>query len=81
MDATDWHVERVGGNVYIVTGRTRPGLLVRAAGREVFAASDGSFRLQISSTSSEANFEIGDDRGNRTGFVISMRNGAVLRRY
>lgn len=25
--------------------------------------------------------EIGDDRGNRTGFIISLRNGNVLRRY
>lgn len=81
IDAVDWRVERVGGSVYIVTGRTRPGMIVRAAGRETFAGSDGLFRLQISTPSTEAAVEIGDDRGNRSGFVISMRNGAVLRRY
>jgi hypothetical protein len=81
IDATNWNVERVGGNVYIVTGRTRPGMVVRAAGRETFAGPDGAFRLQISTPAAEAAFEIGDDRGNRTGFVISMRNGALVRRY
>ncbi len=81
IDAYDWRVERVGGNVYIVNGRTQAGMVVRAAGRETFALADGSFKLQISSPSVELAVEVGDDRGNRSGFVISLRNGAVLRRY
>jgi len=81
IDATNWQVESVGGNIYLISGRTRPGLLVRAGGREVFAGNDGAFKLQISTASSETNVEVGDDRGNRTGFVLSMRNGAVIRRY
>ena len=81
IDASDWRVERVGGNVFLVSGRTRPGLSVRAAGRDTFAGPDGTFKLQISSPSIETAVEIGDDRGNRSGFVISLRTGAVLRRY
>ena len=81
IDASDWRVERVGGNVFLVSGRTRPGLSVRAAGRDTFAGPDGTFKLQISSPSIEMAVEIGDDRGNRSGFVISLRTGAVLRRY
>ena len=81
IDATDWQVERVGGNIYILTGRTSPGMVVRSAGRETFAGPDGAFRLQISSPSVEMAVEIGDDRGNRTGFILSLRNGSVLRRY
>lgn len=81
IEAYDWRVERVGGNVYIITGRTQPGMVVRAAGRETFALADGSFKLQISSPSVETAVEVGDDRGNRSGFIISLRNGAVLRRY
>jgi hypothetical protein len=81
IDAYDWRVERVGGSVYIITGRTQAGMAVRAAGRETFAAHDGSFRLQISSPSVETAVEIGDDRGNRSGFIISLRSGSVLRRY
>ena len=81
IDAAGWNVERVGGSVYRISGSTRPGMVVRAAGRETFAGSDGTFRLQISSGSAETAVEIGDDRGNRTGFIISLRNGSVLRRY
>ncbi len=81
IDASDWRVERVGGNVYLLSGRTQPGMAVRAAGRDTFAGPDGTFRLQISSPSVETAVEIGDDRGNRGGFIISLRNGAVLRRY
>jgi hypothetical protein len=80
IDASDWHVEGVGGNVYIITGRTGPGM-VRSQGRETFAGSDGTFRIQISATAVENAVEIGDDRGNRTGFVISLRSGQVVRRY
>lgn len=81
IDATEWSVERIGGIVYIISGRTRSGMMVRSQGRETVSAADGLFRLQISSPSVETAVEIGDDRGNRTGFVISLRNGAVLRRY
>ena len=81
IDASDWHVERVGGNVYLVSGRTSAGMFVRSQGRETLAGPDGLFRLQISSSSVETAVEIGDDRGNRTGFIISLRNGGVLRRY
>jgi hypothetical protein len=56
-------------------------MVVRAAGRDTFAGSDGQFRLQISTASIEAAVEIGDERGNRTGYVISLRNGSVVRRY
>ena len=79
--ATDWKVERVGGNVYLVSGHTQPGMSVRAVGRDTFAGPDGAFKLQINSPSIEAAVEISDDRGNRSGFIISLRNGAVLRRY
>ncbi len=81
IEVTDWQVERVGGAVYLVNGKTRPGLLVRAGGRETYAARDGTFRLQITSPSPEASVEVLDDQGNRTGFVLSLTRGAVLRRY
>lgn len=81
IEVTEWNVERVGGNIYIISGRTRPGLLIRAQGREVFAGGDGSFRLQVSTPSSEMAVEMGDDRGNRAGFVLSLRNARVVRRF
>lgn len=81
IEASEWNVERVGGNVYIIGGRTQPGMIVRSLGREVFAASDGSFRIQISTPSSEVAVEIADDRGNRRGFIISLRSSRILRQY
>ena len=81
IDASDFKAENVGGRVYLVSGKTRPGMVVRCQGRETFAGSDGSFRLQITSPSISAAVEISDDRGSRSGYVISLRNGAVLRRY
>jgi hypothetical protein len=79
LTATDWQVERVGGNIFLVSGRTRPGVTVRILGRETFAASDGSFRLQVSSPSSEALVEISDEHGNRARMVLSLTAGRVLR--
>jgi hypothetical protein len=81
IDATGWKVERMGGMVYLVSGRTGSGMIVRSQGGQVISAADGTFRLQISSPSIETAVEIGDDRGNRTGFIISLRNAKVLRRY
>jgi hypothetical protein len=81
IDVSGWSVERVGGSVYIVSGRTQPGMLVRCQGNQIFAANDGSFRLQISSGSAEVPVEISDDRGNRAGFMLSLRNSRVTRRF
>jgi hypothetical protein len=81
IDVSAWGVDPVGGSVYIISGRTQPGLLVRSQGNQVFAANDGSFRLQVSSSAGEVPVELTDDRGNRAGFVLSLRNSRVLRRF
>ena len=81
IDVTGWAVEPVGGNVYILTGRTQAGLLVKSQGNQIFAANDGSFRLQVSTPLSELPVELSDDRGNRAGFVISVRGARVLRKF
>ena len=81
IDASGWGVEQVGGNVYIVTGRTQPGLVVSSQGTRTFAANDGSFRLQVNTPLSELPVELMDDRGNRAGFVISVHGARVLRKF
>lgn len=81
IDASDFKVENVGGRIYLVSGKTKPGMVVRCQGRQVFAGPDGSFRMQISSASISTAVEISDDRGSRSGYVISLRTGGVLRRY
>jgi hypothetical protein len=47
----------------------------------MYAGNDGSFRLQISTPVSEAAVELSDDQGNRAGFVVSLVNGRLVRRY
>ncbi len=80
IDVSEWKIEPVGGNIYIVNGRTSAGMIVRAAGRETFASADGTFKIQISSPSTEIAVEVGDGRGNRAVFIVSLRSGVLLRR-
>ena len=81
IDASGWNVESIGGDIYIVSARTQPGAVVSSQGRQVFAAGDGLFRLQISAKSAVAAVEIGDEKGNRSGFVLSLKTATVTRRY
>ena len=81
IDATDWRVEPIGGNIYIISGRTQSGMNVSSQGRSAYAGPDGAFRIQIASPSVETAVEISDERGGRSGYILSLRNGSVLRRY
>jgi hypothetical protein len=81
IDAVDWRVDRIGGNVYLISGRTQPGMSVRSQNRSVYAGPDGAFQLQVTTASIETAVEISDERGSRSGFVISLRRGNVVRRY
>jgi hypothetical protein len=81
LTASEWKVENVGGNVYLVSGKTIPGATVRILGRENFAQSDGTFKLQASTPSSEVTVDISDEHGNRSGYVISLSTAKVLRHY
>ena len=81
LSASDWKTENVGGKVYIVSGKTDPGATVNILGREVFAGSDGSFRLQVSVPANEVTVEIRDEHGNQTRHVISVSDSKVIRQY
>ena len=81
IGVSDWSVEKLGGKVYRIKGKTQPGAVIRSGGRETFAVSDGSFLLQIASSGAETSVDVSDERGNRSGFVISLSSGRVLRQY
>jgi hypothetical protein len=81
IGVTDWKVEKVGGKIYRISGKTQPGTTIRAAGRETFATGDGSFLLQIAAPAPEVSVEVSDERGNRSGFVLSLDSARVLRQY
>lgn len=79
ISASDWSVENLGGTVYIVSGKTKPGATVRISGRETFASGDGSFKLQIASTSLQVGVEINDDKGNRTRYSLSLNSARAVK--
>lgn len=79
LTASDWQVEKIGGNIYSISGRTQSGAVARSSGRETLAASDGSFRLQISAASGETTVEISDGTGNRSRYVLSLNTGKAAR--
>lgn len=74
LEAGEWQVETVGGSIYLIGGKTQPGATVRIAGREVFAAADGSFRLQISTKGATVAVEINDERGNRSRYNLNLNS-------
>lgn len=79
LAAGEWQIEAVGGSIYLVGGKTQPGATVRIGGREVFAAADGSFRLQISANSPNITVEISDERGNRSRYGLNLNSGKAIR--
>jgi FecR protein len=81
IEAAEWKVEPVGGGIYIVSARTQSGMTVSCQGRQTFAGPDGTFRLQISAPGSDVTVEIGDGRGNRIGYNLSLRTSKASRRY
>lgn len=75
IEAGKWKVEHLGGKLYTISGMTEPGVTVRILGREAFAKYDGSFTLQISTTSSSVAVALTDDKGNRGQYNLSLRTG------
>ncbi len=79
LTAGDWGVEKVGGNVYSINGKTQAGAVVRCSGRETFATSDGSFRLQIFAAANQTTVEITDETGNRSRYILSLNSGRAVK--
>ena len=69
----------VGGQIYVIRGRTQPGTTVSFAGRETLADSSGSFRLQITAPDSagEVIIEARDQQGNRSQHRVRLATGAA----
>jgi len=74
ISVTDVAFEFIGGSIYVARGRTQAGNTVRIEGREVLAASDGSFQLQISvpRAAREIIVEAEDSQGTRKDTRIAF---------
>ncbi|MEZ5427371.1 MAG: FecR domain-containing protein [Pyrinomonadaceae bacterium] len=79
IPASDWKVDNLGGGVYIISGKTKPGAIIRISGRETFATGDGSFQMQIASGSAQVSVEISDEKGNQTRYALSLNSGRAIR--
>jgi hypothetical protein len=64
----------LGGDVYIIRGKTLPGANVRVSGRETPALSDGTFQIQITApaTVREVNVQATDSQGNTSGYRVTL---------
>lgn len=67
-------IEYVAGQIYVVRGRTQPGVTVSYAGRETLAARDGSFQLQVNAPpgARDIQIEAADPQGNRATFRFPL---------
>jgi len=71
-------IEYVAGQVYLLRGQTQPGNAVRCAGREMLAARDGRFQLQINAPrgQTEIAIEAEDSQGNKNVFRYPLAPGS-----
>ena len=72
IKVSDWKVEKIGNGVYIVSGITNPGNIVRFLDRHVLAKADGSFNIQVAPSSPWVSVEICNDTGNKHRYKISL---------
>jgi hypothetical protein len=74
VPVSDLAAEFLGGNVYLIRGRSEPGTTIRVAGRETIVPAEGSFQLQTTAPpgTREINVEAEDPRGNSTPYLLSL---------
>ena len=75
-------VDYVGGQIYVIHGRTQPGTTVSSMGREILSDSAGAFRLQITAPEGarEVAVDAEDQQGNRTEQRVQLAAGAAHQR-
>jgi hypothetical protein len=79
IEAGSWQVDKVGGGVYLISGRANAGASVRIQGRETFALGDGSFRLQVATPGSQVEVTISDEHGKRSRYRLSLDTSKAVK--
>jgi hypothetical protein len=74
VPVTDLSAQLLGGNIYIIRGRSEPGTTIRVADRETLVAKDGSFQLQVTAQSGEDQLVIEalDPQGNSSQYRLPL---------
>jgi FecR protein len=71
--------ENIGGNLFIISGKTSSGAVIRVLGRETIAVADGSFKLQAGVSSGEVIVEAVGEQGGKTRYSLSIASGKFSR--
>lgn len=79
IEAGEWQVDKVGGSVYLISGRANAGASVRIQGRETYALGDGSFRLQVSAANGHVDVSIGNENGRRNLYRLNLSTSKAVK--
>lgn len=79
LEVGGWQVDKVGGGVYLISGRANAGASVRIQGRETFALGDGSFRLQVSTSGNQVEVQVADEHGKRSRYRLSLDTSKAVK--
>jgi predicted phage tail protein len=68
----------LGGDVYIIRGIANPGANIRVSDREVTAAANGAFQIQISAppNAREVMIQVSDSQGNTGQYRLSLASSS-----
>lgn len=74
VPVTNLEATHLGGNVYIVRGRSTPGASIRVSDREAIAAADRTFQIQINvpPTTREVTVQASDSQGNSSNYRVPL---------
>ena len=74
IPVSDLSAQLLGGNIYIIRGRSEPGNTIRVAGRETLVGKDGSFQIQVTAQGSDTQLTIEalDPRGNASQYRVPL---------
>jgi len=75
ISVSNLNVIYLGGNVYIVRGKTSPGVSVQISGRESVASSDGTFQVQLNAPPSthDVTLQVSDSQGNSSHYQVTLK--------
>jgi quercetin dioxygenase-like cupin family protein len=82
IEFSDITAEYVGGQIYVIRGRTQPGTTVVFGQREILSDSSGVFRLQITAPPGAREITITalDQQGNRNSHKVQLNAGSGQQR-
>jgi hypothetical protein len=79
VEAGDWQVDKIGGSVYLISGKATAGAIISIQGRQTYALGDGSFRLQVSAGSSAVEVQVSDEHGKRSRYRLSLDTSKAVK--